>query len=434
MHKVTLSKFLLPAILLFGAHVFLSLNRHSHGPKFNYHSELWADRAGYFIYLPAAFEYAFDPSAVEPGLDVETGSGFHLDSVPGVVLTKYPCGVALLQAPFYLFGRALRAAVGESYRPFDAIDHMVPDFAGAFYSTVGLLCLFALLRRRHNAFISILSILLIYGASNVFYYAVADPGMSHIYSFFLFSALLWLLDATSKPPIHRTLGRYALVGACAGLILLVRPTGLVFLCLVGSLFLAGLRVRFSGERQHRWTVGLVVLSPIVILLSLQVWYWLYAFGSPLPWSYKGEGFTEWNSPAILHFLLSPHNGLLPYSPVILLVAWGLFVGFRDGSRKEAVFVSLALGLVTYLGSSWWVWHFGCGFGSRTLVEYTAVGVLFIPGALTKIQTAFGRPALIALTCVLVGYTTKLVYSYGDCWFCGDWDWGCFAELVLGPPK
>jgi len=40
--------------------VFLTLNRHSRTGIQNYHSEIWADKAGYYIYLPSFFIYNFD--------------------------------------------------------------------------------------------------------------------------------------------------------------------------------------------------------------------------------------------------------------------------------------------------------------------------------------------------------------------------------------
>jgi len=40
--------------------LFLTFHIHRNNGYFNWKSEIWADRAGYYIYLPAFFMYHFD--------------------------------------------------------------------------------------------------------------------------------------------------------------------------------------------------------------------------------------------------------------------------------------------------------------------------------------------------------------------------------------
>ena len=65
--------------------VFLTLNRHSRTGIQNYHSEIWADKAGYYIYLPSFFIYNFDGKKLPKKIDTFTGNGFviekNIDSV-----------------------------------------------------------------------------------------------------------------------------------------------------------------------------------------------------------------------------------------------------------------------------------------------------------------------------------------------------------------
>lgn len=88
--------------MIFGLFLFLALNRHSHSKPFTYHSELWADKSGYNVYLPALFIYDFNSDNVPEDIINKTGHGFFLDTVNHVIATKYPYGVALMQAPFWL--------------------------------------------------------------------------------------------------------------------------------------------------------------------------------------------------------------------------------------------------------------------------------------------------------------------------------------------
>ena len=166
----------------------------------------------------------------------------------------------------------------------------------------------------------------------------------------------------------------------------------------------------------------------------QMLYWNWAFGSPVVWSYEGEGFTSLSDPKLFSFLFSTNNGLLPYSLVMCLVVWGCVINWRAGDRGLLLATGLPVVLVTFLGASWWVWHFGCGFGSRTLVEYSAMLAFPLCTWLKWSVERWGRlvPTIIGLSISLV--TIKMIYSYGDCWFHGDWNWSAYANLILGPTK
>ncbi len=94
--------YLILVICFAGIALFLTFNRHSKSGYFNYHSEIWADKGGYYVYLPAAFKFKFNPDNFPDSIDDKTGHGFTLDYENKKVLTKYTYGVALLQLPFFL--------------------------------------------------------------------------------------------------------------------------------------------------------------------------------------------------------------------------------------------------------------------------------------------------------------------------------------------
>jgi hypothetical protein len=98
-------------ILLFGLLLFVSLNRHSRHPRFDYHSQIYADKAGYQVYLPATFYYDWDASQMPAGIDSLVGSGFSI--IDNKVHTKYPVGVAVMQLPFFALAAAIDNMHGE---------------------------------------------------------------------------------------------------------------------------------------------------------------------------------------------------------------------------------------------------------------------------------------------------------------------------------
>lgn len=425
-------------VLFTGLNIFLAFNHHSHGARHSYHGALWADRAGYFSYLPATFEYGFHATKFPAGLDTLTGNGFVLDTASNTIRTKYTSGVAMLQAPFYLAARGLGVLLGMEHHAFGSLDHAVVLIVGPIYASLGLLLLFLFLgsfpewstSSRTRAFL----LFALFAGSNLFYYAVFDPGMSHVYSFFLFAALLLLW----RRVFFRRDDRFpspVMTGLVIGLITLIRPTNLIFVA--SSWFIVGLLSDrpFSIRPMLNDRRG----SLLIILAALVVWipqmiYWKFAFGSYLVWSYPGEGFTEWAHPHVAQFLFSTNNGLLPYVPLFMVLLAGTIAQWAQGSKQVAALTWITFGIVALLGSSWWVWHFGCGYGSRTLVEYLA---LFSPALFTFHQwmarRGSGIPSVVLLS-LLILLQLKMVYSYGSCWFQGDWNWAAYTELIFGPTK
>ena len=140
MLKPKLKIFLL-FLLVYALFSFISLNRHSKSKIYTYHSELWADKAGYNVYLPALFIYDFDAAKFPDSLDYKVGNGFILDTSTKKIITKYPYGVSLLQSPFWLIAHGL----SENKDGYSLPYQKAIDFAGCFYLTLGLFFLFFIL-------------------------------------------------------------------------------------------------------------------------------------------------------------------------------------------------------------------------------------------------------------------------------------------------
>ncbi len=412
--------------LLFGLFIFLSLNWHSHFAKFNYHSEIWADRAGYHVYLPAAFDYHFDPNAFPEGIDARTGNGFYLDSIPGKVITKYPCGEALLRVPFYLIGKWIRPATAPNAAGFTLVDHAMVDIAASFYGALGLLLLFLILKVRVREPVALASVFAILAGTNLLFYVVGNPGMSHVYSFFLFSAFIFAYEGLLRH--GHSLGRSLLLGLLAGLILVTRPTNIIFIPMAITITASSLSDGAGRFRSlFKPSFALPFLLGAFIMCLPQMVYWQYAFGTPVKWSYGSEGFTNYLSPKLIQFWFAPANGLFPYSPLILLILLGgLF--HKGATRMSTSMAWLAFLLVSYLSASWFAWGFGCGFGARNFVEYGALFVFPLAAILSTLHRKIFTLAVL-LCCI---WTVKLTYSCAVCWFGADWDWNMFANFLTGP--
>ncbi|HEX2898768.1 MAG TPA: hypothetical protein VHS96_03515, partial [Bacteroidia bacterium] len=257
-----------------------------------------------------------------------------------------------------------------------------------------------------------------------------ESGMSHVYSFFLVSALLRLSQR-----LHRRgrldLGMGLALGAVAGLLVITRFTNALLL-VIPLLW----EVRSAAELKTRFRVLLTgrgwLVLPLVplVLISLQMGYYFYLSGSPFHYAYASEGF-DFGHPALLETWFSPHNGLFLYAPMMVFALVGLG---RMAERKIAgAWLGIGLFVVTsYVFASWWQWYFGCALGARSFVEYYPIYMVAFGYFLQWLGTKaapwrVGTWTVMVLLAILSfknGYLYKLCYL-GE----GDWDWNWFLGLV-----
>lgn len=421
--------------LFFGVTLFLTLNKHSRSGYFNYQSEVMADKAGYFVYLPAALLYQFDPHQFPDSIAHKTGDGFVLDTANHVVRTKYTCGVALMQAPFFLAADALVQLRHEERTGFSGFYQKSVNIAAIFYLLIGFIFLEKFLRYYFKPAVIYKTLALLFAGTNLYYYAIADTGMSHIYSFSLFCIFLYISKKTNflqTPQLTELLA----FGLVSGLIVLVRPINLLFL---SSFLLISVQEKREILARVKRIISprvLFILVGCVLLVMLpQFLYWQYSHKALVVYSYGKEGFN-WLHPKLLHTWFSPANGLFIYSPLYLVMAFS--AGYMAVKKQYNGIYTFGMFMVlSYILSCWWDWSFGCSFGARSFVEY--LPVLSIP--LAQLLTSLGeaKPAVKwggwLLVVILALFNLKLVYSFDVC-FSGDrnWDWPAYLKLVTSALK
>lgn len=437
-HRRHLPTYLGPAmlILLSGILLFLTFNKHSRSGIQNYHSEIWGDKAGYYVYLPAAFLYSFDGSGFPAAIDSLTGNGFRLEGQDHRVLTKYTCGVAVMLTPFFLITHALTGLLNAPQDGFSIPYHRMIDVAAIFYLLAGFLAWYLFLRNYFSRIVSVMTMTVLFLGTNLYYYAVDETGMSHVYSFFLFS--LYLLGIQRLFSGTASSRKWILITAItAMMIVLVRPVNAVFLPVALLLDVSSRKEIIARITFFLKWKNLVILFAAAVLIFLpQALYWHYAYGSYLTYTYQGEGFTNLFSPRITEYLFSTNNGLLIYSPILLFVISGLVLMLvrhqKNGWMTLTVFI-----VTVYLFSSWWNWYYGCGYGNRSFTEYLSLMALPLGFQLNTIRThslPIARWICIIVMAVLILINLKMIYSWDGCWYGTTWDWERFIPLLLSAPK
>lgn len=415
-------------ITLFGVMLFAALNRHSKSGVFTYKSQIYGDKAGYYVYLPATFIYHFDAPAFPDSVGIKTGNGFLVDMKNNKIRTKYNYGVALMQTPFFLTAHFLAKPLGFKNNGFSLIYNWAVDVSAVFYLVLGSFFLFRILSRRFPRRTALLTLFFVVAGTNVFYYATVESGMSHIYSFSLV-ALFYYLAAVYQYYSEKQILFGIAMGFMAGLIVVIRPLNVI---LVIAAFFIG------GQWKDKWQFMLQprFLSPFLIsgfvALLPQMIYWKYLSGSWINNTYAGETFSNWEHPRLLAYFFAPHNGMFIYNPLLLIIVAGIILMIlhkkTDGYITAVVFI-----LVSYLISSWWMYYFGCGFASRNMVDYMPLFAIPLAWILSEIKNKKWKNLLLAVALFFTIYNIKIIYSYSLCWYgTGDWDWHEYLHLLLQP--
>jgi hypothetical protein len=382
----------------------------------NFRSVIYSDAEGYYVYLPAVFN-------LHNVHAIESGSMYPVKNDKGEMVVKYTCGVAYCQLPFFLVAKAYCANKG--LPETDIFNMHYAKAAAAAGLTAGFIGLFFLQRTlRRRGFkepVILLTLLAIFGGTNLFHYTTREMGMSHVYSFMLFAFMVWHIPRVLSRP---TWGNALLMGVVTGWILLIRPSNgllaLLFFLLYDVYDWNGLQARFAFLRDNYLKLSGAALAGLAVCFP-QMLYWHEMTGQWLRYSYEGETFKYWNEPKIAAVLFDPQNGLFLYSPVFLLAIAGIILDWRK--KQNQTLASLVVFMLsTYLFASWWAWWFGGAFGHRCYVELYPMFVFLFAGVLTRIvesRSAALRAIGLALLAFLIFYGVRMSYLYT--YLPGPWD-------------
>lgn len=362
-----------------------------------------ADARGYYAYLPAIFIYQDLNFGFFEQVEGVIPNTAHLSqdyryTFQGKTVNQYFFGTALAQTPFFLLGHIGERLFGTDRSGYSKGHFIAVQLGAIFYLLWGIWLIQALLSTwaigpLPRALICMAFIL----GTNIFYYAVCEPGMSHLYSLAFVSAFAYQGRRFFLVPNGRPLLWAALAW---GMLVLIRPiNGLTILMLP---LLAGSSSKFTAGwtylRQHAGQFGLAVLLALLIP-SLQLLIYKLQTGHWLVYAYGTAGFN-WLDPHILDVLFSYRKGLFVYTPLAFLALWGLGPFWRQ-YRFSAVSLLFFLALLTYVLAAWEFWDYGGSFASRVYIEYYVLFALPLAFGLDR----FRRPALRKL---YLGFMVLLV--------------------------
>jgi hypothetical protein len=407
---------------------------------------IWSDGLGYYSYLPAYLIYhdlsmeslyqatrRYDYPAA--GMNLHDGEGFTRHQATGRYLVKYPMGTAVLMFPFFLLGHLVSPLLGFGGDGFSVVYQFAVAISSIFYMLGGLFVLLKILIRYFSSKVVTATLLSLFLGTNLLAYTSLECSLSHVYSFFLVSLLLYLVPRWyADPSRSNTLW----LGVLSGLIPLVRNTNAPLLVFVPLYGLNGWndireRARFLWQEKYRL---ILLLAAAVLVFSPQPIIWKIATNHFLvsTYTYSFETFSFF-SPKIGKVLFSFHHGLLLWSPVLIFSFLGLWA-MKGPLKSYRLPIGVCFSLHLYVVSSWYLWYYGLSFGHRAFVDLLPLFALPLAGFYGVLQRRMVKRVVMVVGTFFIALTFFWFFQYFQGVLPGEMrptmTWPVYKKILLDP--
>lgn len=314
---------------------------------------------------------------------------------------NYPFGTPLLWAPFFFLAHLWLGVVnllGADYPRngfFNPYQRAV-GIGSLVYGGIALALIYKLLCGYFTRRLAAAATIAVTLGSFIVWYLVVDNSMSHAASMFAVTLFIYAWHRTRGA---QTVRRWALLGALAGLMSLVRWQNVLFVVLpafdelgrlLGFAAVGGGAEPAAGRTPARYAS---FIAGFVLAFSPQLLAWRALRGAWFdpPAGAHGASFTD---PALGGVLFSPDRGLFSWTPLLLLASLGL-LAFARRQPRLAILFAVALALQVYINAT--VEWSGHGFGAR---RFSNCAVIFAVGLAALLHWMKRRP--IVGPAVIVG--------------------------------
>jgi len=329
------------------------------------------DILSYYAYLPATFVYNDIQLNFTRQAPDRFSNYFWPKTTPdGNLVITASMGMAFMYFPFFLAAHPVAQFMGYDANGYSQPYAMALIIACIFYLAAGLHFLRRLLEKYFSRWVTAITIFSVPIATNMLWYSVAEPAMTHIFSFSLIAVFLYCIDKYFDKPEQKTA---VYLGLLAGLISLIRPTNIMIL-LPFILW----KISTWGDLKNRVVFFYQRYSQVLIMMAMffLVWfpqflYWNLQTGQYLYYSYPDNEKFYWANPHILEGFFSYRKGWFLYTPLMILIIPGavfLYRNYRNFFWPFMVFILIN----SYITFSWWCWWYGGGFGQRSLIDTYAL--------------------------------------------------------------
>lgn len=361
---------------------------------------VFGDAYGYFHVAKSSIDNGYYPSSQQPEYFEYTGHAVVESNEK--YITPYSVGQTILYFPFLtasmLFSKG--TVYTDYYKAFNGhsfADGMAILAAAMFFAYLGIIFCYLFLKQLGFAKkVSFYSSLAMFIGVYLTSYTFEQPGYSHIYEFFSYSAFLYFFI---KFFFERSSKYLYIATIFAGLLVLIRLVDSVLL-IPPFLFVL---YKMRSKRLLLTTSFIVAIFGILLLL-----YNYISYGNPLTVGYSTNGQNGFNLGLnIINLLFSDTRGLIIWSPIVLFALIGIGLYARK-SKIALVFFLVPAVLLIAVYNFWGNWWGGVSTGQRFLTVLTPIFALGIAFFYTQIR--FKRlTKFMLLVLVLFSAITGILY-------------------------
>ncbi len=296
------------------------------------------------VYGDGIFYYSWLRSAViDHDVSFQNDYAYFHTTQPATPLhmpgNKYTVGPALLWVPGFLLTNGVVHGSG-----FEFPYQFMVGLSDVFYAFIGLLLLYRLLGKYFGKTATAAAIIGVGLATNLYFYGSLDTVNSHAVSFFAASVFLTFVLASRK--------NWFYIGAALGLVALIRTQDAI----LGLLVLPYIKPK---------NIGYFLFGALLLFLPQCIgWQLINGNFWHSPYLSSSEGF-DFIHPHILGVIFSLQNGLLLWTPIVILGFVGLL------KKKSGLPLRLTAGIILvqlYLVASWSTWWQGASYSGRMFVS------------------------------------------------------------------
>ena len=286
----------------------------------------------------------------------------------GYAQSAWTIGPAFVWAPFFVGGHAVAKVLGARNPDVSTNGVSFPYrqalcIAGLVYGLLGCWFTWRLVSLYFPRGLAAMATAFVVIGSFMLWYIVKEPSMTHAPSMAGAAAFIWMWAATRE---NRTLRQWALLGALAGFIGLIRWQNVLFallpMCDALALLASAYRRKDNQALRATLIAGVAFTACAIVGFLPQMLAWRAIYGTFLAVSPVGPQIRLWD-PQLVDILWSSRNGLLSWSPALYLGAIGLFI-FAWMRPPVGLAVLLCLGVMVYFNASIQDWWGSAGFGGR----------------------------------------------------------------------
>ena len=339
------------------------------------------DVSGYYWYLPSIFIY-HDITELKWKDDImkkyRPANTFHqaFKHESGNYVMKYSAGMAIMYSPFFALAHGY-ASASPAYEAdgFSTPYQFAIFFGSLFIAFIGLFIIRNVLIQFFDEWTTTILLFCLVFGTNWYEYSTFTGAMTHNYLFVIYSLLIWFSIQFYKNPSSRI---SIIIGLLTGMAALTRPTEI--LSVIIPLFWYG---DLKGQNYFLYKMEFFIkhfskfmLASVICLAvgSIQLFYWKYATGDWVVYSYGDQGFN-FIAPYFHAFNFSWKTGWLLYTPMM----WFALVGFIFLFKKNRNLFLVCFAFFIpfwYVAFSWEIWSYGNCIGQRTMVQ--AYPILLFP--------------------------------------------------------